>query len=225
MKERFDGGKWLCGLAEMKLRDPALCRIYSFGSNYDTSFEDKIDDETSHKCDIHIFDPTMTLKGEGHSLEKFENFKRGLPLNYQFHEVGLCAPGKSTIKVQGLELNCTTLNGAICANDHVDHGIDILKFDIEGVEVGVLEATKWDELKIGLILFEFHSKFVERIISRSYTMMDLHRHFSRLESSGYRLYSMEPVCSGCTGQFEVAFIHTDWHPSHGFMNGCASNGR
>jgi len=226
VKEHFDGGKWFCGLAELGLAsgsasNSSKCRAYSFGSNYDITFEHQIDARLNgDACEIHIYDPTMGSSRFGHSLSKLSDFVRDLPPNYVFHELGISAPGKESITIEDETFTSVSLVAALQANGHSETGIDFLKFDVEGSEYDILETAEWDRLKIGLILFEVHAGIIQRLRSESYTLLKFHEHLMRLETAGYRLYSVEPVCSGCIGQFEVSMMHKDWHPIHKFRNMC-----
>jgi len=104
---KFDGGKWTCGVSEMKGRRPvpvpvrahrfnnnnnkiniikpiSTCVVYSFGSNGDDFFEADVLQQNSN-CEIHIFDPTMT-----HSPHSWKDIP-----HYHFHRSGLCAAARS----------------------------------------------------------------------------------------------------------------------------------
>ena len=214
VKDHFDGGKWLCGLKELADSNTnATCRGYSFGSNYDLTFERQMDEISStSKCELHIYDPTMSAEQFGHSHTKLAKFISDLPKNYVLHEIGMCAPGKDSLEMDGRTFDAISLLEALKLNGHEETGIDVLKFDVEGFEYDILETTEWDKAKIGIILFEVHANIIQRTFGVQYTLLKFHWHIQRMEKAGYRLYSMEPVCGGCTGQFEVAMVHKDWHP-------------
>ncbi len=216
VREHFDGGKWMCGLQELRDGANISCKIFSFGSNYETSFEDGIDIK---QCDVHIFDPTMASVKAGHSRSKLDEFKSNLPTNYHFHELGIGSPGQGHVHLDGEKFDAISLVDALKEYGG-SYGVDFLKFDVEGFEFDVLEHAEWEGISVGVLLFEMHGHLIERVQSVPYTLMKFHEHLSRLEQAGFRIYSMEPVCSGCRAQFEVAAVHKDWHPIHKFANPC-----
>ena len=220
VREHFDGGKWLCGVAELSRAPHTPCVAFSFGSNYDLAFEDEINAKRVEKrCEIHIFDPTMAWDKAGHSRAKLDQFISTLPTNYHFHELGLSGAGKTSIEIEGQNFNAMPLSDALL-NFSDASAIDFLKFDIEGFEYDILETTEWEKVRVGVILFEVHGGIIERLRSEPYTMLKFHEHLGRLERAGFRVYSVEPVCSGCVGQFEVAAINKCWHPIEKFTNAC-----
>ncbi|CAL6334294.1 unnamed protein product [Bathycoccus prasinos] len=54
-----DGGKWLCGVRTV-LPQKNPCVVYSIGSKGEVSFEVGVQEKLPH-CEIHIFDPTLTV--------------------------------------------------------------------------------------------------------------------------------------------------------------------
>ena len=224
VRKHFDGGKWLCGVDAFSQRPSNAqkkCVVYSFGSNYDTTFEDEINKATAGACEIHVYDPTMTSSALGHSERKLDAFLARLPSNFNFHKYGLSASGSQVLLENGKDAFPTvSLAEALAENNHLTGGIDILKFDIEGFEYEMIESTPWSQIKVGLILFEMHSKKIEKLLRRPFTLLLLHQLVQHLENAGYRLYSTEPVCGGCLGHSELAFVHKDWHPIHGFNWTC-----
>jgi len=218
--QHFDGGKWVCGLTELSASKDASCVAFSFGSNYDVAFENDINAKRgAGSCEIHIFDPTMSWEGAGHSRDKLAAFVSKLPQNYHFHELGLGSKSHEKINIDGKTFDTVTLLEAFQEYGN-STGVDFLKFDVEGFEFDILESTEWDKVRVGVILFEVHGNIIERIRARPYTLANFHAHLGRLERAGFRLYSTEPVCGGCGGQFEVALVHKDWHPVHKFTTRC-----
>ena len=220
VREHFDGGKWLCGMIELNKTPRAPCVAFSFGSNYDLAFENDIHEKrVDERCEIHIFDPTMAWEGAGHSREKLDKFISTLPSNYHFHELGLSGPGKTSIQIEGKNFDAIPLSDAVVKYSNTSE-IDFLKFDVEGFEYDILETTEWEKVHVGVVLFEVHGNIIERLRSKPYTLLNFHEQLGRLERAGFRVYSVEPVCGGCLGQFEVAAIHKDWHPIEKFANAC-----
>jgi hypothetical protein len=50
VRQKYDGGKWLCGVKDIHRSN---CVVYSFGSNANTVFEAHL----PRQCEIHVFDP------------------------------------------------------------------------------------------------------------------------------------------------------------------------
>ena len=51
---------------------------------------------------------------------------------------------------------------------------------MEGAEYGILENTDWESLKIGVILFEFHTNIVSNQLGKDYTMLQYEAHISKI---------------------------------------------
>jgi hypothetical protein len=102
-----DGGKWLCDMHRVPV---GRCVMYSFGSNYDTTFETEISAEK--KCEIHIFDPTVNLPPDS---------------RWTFHKLGIHET-KANLSIGPVD----TLLNIVHALGHKH--IDILKVDVEGSE-------------------------------------------------------------------------------------------
>ena len=224
--DQFDGGKWICGLEELSAARPRQCIAYSLGSAYDRQFEDWVSKATDGGCEIHIYDPTLS-RGKDRSPERLQQWATDLPSNMHYHEEGIVGMDAMTMRFQDQftvvteqEFPATTLSRAMQCNDHAA-GIDILKFDIESFEYELLEDMGWAAARIGLVMFELHSQLITERTGKPYTIQQVNRHFQRMEQAGYRLYSVEPVCSGCAA-IEVAFVHIDWDPVYGFTQPCAA---
>lgn len=207
VSKRWDGGKWICGLQELAIKS-GPCTVYSLGSNWETSFEQAISDATHGRCQIHIYDPTV-----GQNQARLNSWIAGLPKNMHFHSMGIKG-GHALTPFPAITL------GEAFAQNHHSAGIDMLKFDIESFEFELLETINWSTIKIGTVIFELHSNLIECRLPHVLTQSRLQWQFGRMEDAGYRLYSAEPVCTGCVGQVELAFIHRDWDPSCGFSCTC-----
>ncbi len=166
------------------------CIVYSFGSHGNDIFERHIQ-ELNPRCEIHVFDPTST------PLER-----------YNFHSVGICAHGKS-FRVKGRYRSksypCKQLPDIMRELNHTS--LDVLKMDVEGSEWDIIAATDWSSLSIGQLLVEVHDQRATRTLQTLLT-----DYFGKLEAAGLFLFSLEPVCSGCAGQFEMGFLNTLWSP-------------
>mmetsp|Transcript_90815 Transcript_90815/g.256494 ORF Transcript_90815/g.256494 Transcript_90815/m.256494 type:complete len:409 (-) Transcript_90815:108-1334(-) len=223
--EGLDGGKWVCGFRELAQTRPEGCIVYSIGSNFDNTFEVRLSKDTAGKCNIHIYDPTM-----GGDRKKLGAWTRTFPPNMHFHEFAIVGQGvsasieaNSAREFAAKKFPSLTLSDAFKQNGH-EAGVDVLKFDIEGFEYELLEYVEWTKLKIGFILFEYHPDKIAKRLHQGNKVQDLDRQLARLENAGYRVYSVEPVCSAyklCIGRVEFGLIHRDWDPHCGFDCGSA----
>lgn len=186
-ESNFDGGKWTCGLQEMK-----ECIVYSFGSNNDDFFERDVRLQNPH-CQIHIFDPTS---GTPPAAWK--------GLGYHFHSSGLCVGSQTSFQINQKEYPCKSLQGHMNDLGH-DH-IDIFKADVEGMEWDLVSQWPLEETRIGQLLLEFH------FWVKSPPLPDLLRKYMiPLERAGYLLQTLEPV--GATIEaFEMTFLNVNWSP-------------
>ncbi|KZT05124.1 uncharacterized protein LAESUDRAFT_760572 [Laetiporus sulphureus 93-53] len=127
-----DGGKWVCGLS--RVQDKPDCVVYSFGLDWDSSFEADLLAETRH-CEVWGYD--YVAPGFGGSVS------RSVRPRTHFARLGLGAAdshGKTD------EPKMWTLESLMRANGHTH--IDILHIDIEGWEFEVLRAMMRDFLGV-----------------------------------------------------------------------------
>lgn len=201
-----DGGKWLCGLLELhQMRNESnvdyglgkhyenKCVVYSMGSNNEFAFEKHVRSVASG-CEIHTFDPTIKETGKGKAF--YDVYHSDFGLGGENSDYG-------KFKVKSIATIMKELQ-----HTHVDY----LKVDVEGFEWEFLNTADWASTKVGQILIELHQgKGVNNP-----TAKELNDIFNRLEFSGYRLISLEPVTSTKFGQVEAVFIHKDWRPAGGW---------
>jgi len=117
-----DGGKWVCGMS--RLVEKPDCVIYSFGLDYESSFEAEILSSTRH-CKVWGYDPTMKSFGS--------KLSRTLAHRTHFSPYSLSASDKHDGEVKRPTY---TLETIMKMNGH-SH-IDLLKIDIEGWEFEVV---------------------------------------------------------------------------------------
>jgi FkbM family methyltransferase len=65
--------------------------------------------------------------------------------------------------------------------------IDVLKMDIEGAEYEVLEGLLESPILPAQLLVEFHHRFVENDLERTYDIID------RLREAGYRIFAISEI--------------------------------
>ncbi|KIJ98366.1 hypothetical protein K443DRAFT_104106 [Laccaria amethystina LaAM-08-1] len=129
-----DGGKWVCGIS--RVQEKPDCIVYSFGINYESSFEAEILENTKH-CEIWGYD--FSVKSFGPEIPK------SLTHRTHFKAFGLSGADKhgpdDTPPMYTLE-TLMKLNG----HTH----IDILKIDIEGWEFDTLTTLLKPYVSSGL---------------------------------------------------------------------------
>lgn len=150
------------------------CVVYSFGSRNDFSFESHI--SRKYECEIHIFDCTVVDVDENK-----------LPGGSKYHKICL-ADAHGMKAVQSTRFK--DLSTIMLELKHAE--IDILKFDIEGFEFGVLSSLSAPSA---------HQILVETHIQRT-KVWDSHHlpphsaeewisAFSNLKKIGYEFASMQ----------------------------------
>ncbi|KIJ64219.1 hypothetical protein HYDPIDRAFT_112178 [Hydnomerulius pinastri MD-312] len=140
-----DGGKWACGMSRLEHKPD--CLIYTFGMNYETSFEAALLERTRH-CEVWGYD------------YRSNSFGSSIKSNYRAH---FFPWGLANIDAHGPndEHKLYTLKTLLEMNRH-DH-IDVLKIDIEGWEFEVLTQilqpyiASGEPLPFGQLLVELHT--------------------------------------------------------------------
>lgn len=112
-----DGGWDICHDVQFRPKSP--CIVYSFGINYDFSFDEDV--EKTYGCDVFCFDPSMKTADYKHSD------------HISFYNVGLGDRNKE-ITVSGEKWKLKTLRTLQKELGHANRKIDVLKIDIEGNE-------------------------------------------------------------------------------------------
>ncbi|PCH42835.1 hypothetical protein WOLCODRAFT_102669 [Wolfiporia cocos MD-104 SS10] len=145
-----DGGKWVCGLSRLESKPD--CVVYSFGLDWETSFEAELLARTRH-CEVWGYD--YVAPGFGGALP------RTLRPRTHFARLGL---GAQDSHAPADEPKMWTLRSLMAANGHAH--IDVLHVDIEGWEFEVAKAMVRDfvgaggegtgALPFGQLLIEMH---------------------------------------------------------------------
>ena len=153
---QYDGGKWLCGWTSLVGALSARtrkCIVYSFGSNFEPSFEKFVQAQTSEGCEVHVFDPTLYSRDHAKARQFAQTLQAsGITL----HDLGVAAP--SEVK----NLKSKTIPQLLTANGHTGACVDVLKLDVEGFELAILRETDWSQLCVGNLLLEIHGQNCER---------------------------------------------------------------
>jgi len=141
-----DGGKWVCGISRLATKEN--CVIYSFGINYESSFESALLSRT-HGCQVWGYD--FSVKSFGPEIPRTQAYRTHF---YPYGLAGWDAHEKEH------ETKFYTLQSLMAVNNHTF--IDILKIDIEGWEFDALDAivreykSRGQPLPFGQLQLEVH---------------------------------------------------------------------
>ncbi|XP_041370850.1 methyltransferase-like protein 24 isoform X2 [Gigantopelta aegis] len=152
------------------------CIVYSFGINFDFSFDDDV--VKSYECDVYSFDPSMSMKTQ---RRKRKNM---------FYKIGIGGKDETNDKKWQL-MTLTSIRKML---NHSKSIIDVLKMDVEKSEwASVPSMLEAGELKtVRQLLLEFHTgwqKTYEEGLSKLKLMSDLEQH-------GFRRFAVNknPSC-------------------------------
>ncbi|XP_059178716.1 uncharacterized protein LOC131957905 [Physella acuta] len=135
-----DGGWEICDDKDVRPTPP--CTIYSFGINYDFSFDD--DAARYYGCHVFSFDPSMGIAPD--------RFNRSSHIH--FYKLGISH--QNVIDSKGWELK--TFSALKQLLGHRDNLIQVVKMDIEQAEWKTIEemSQSGQLATIGQFLVEFH---------------------------------------------------------------------
>lgn len=166
------------------------CLVYSFGAGYETKYEKHM---ASLGCRVHVFDCTMTSQPSRllAYLEELKDFD-----NIVFHSwcVGDPPAGEfQTAYGQALH-EFYTLEQVMGKLNHTT--VDIVKFDIEGFEWGVIDSMLKGSMLPAQMAFELHTSgayasAVQPELVRYKGQYEVDALFLRLFSLGYRIANKE----------------------------------
>jgi len=171
-----DGGKWVCGLSRIA-RKPD-CVIYSFGINYESSFEA----EMLEKTECQVFGYDFSVNNFGPEISK----RPDLVPRAHFHAYGLA--GKDAHEPFD-KPPMYTLETLMAINGH--RFIDVLKIDIETFEFETLKELLLQygdrPLPFGQLQIEVHAW--KSHFSKTSELMSW---WTALEKAGLRAFFFEP---------------------------------
>ncbi|XP_071082994.1 probable methyltransferase-like protein 24 isoform X2 [Haliotis cracherodii] len=138
-----DGGWEICDDREYRPVKP--CVVYSFGINYDYSFDDAM--AKNYECDVFSFDPSM----------KKNSYQRSARV--RFLNIGI----DSENTVNG-NWEMHTLGRVKAMLNHNQNAIDVLKMDVESSEWRSLPemVASRDLRSVRQLLVEYHGKCTDR---------------------------------------------------------------
>jgi FkbM family methyltransferase len=154
--------------------------VYSFGINYQISFEHELLERT--QCTLRAFDPTISPDA-AHIVDLLQKY----PDRVTFEQMGL-GSNDNTNATAGLPVQ--TLETIIKRNG--DEFIDILKIDIEGYEFQVLNnivnTFGNNQLPFGQLQAEFH---IGPFLNKFEFLKKLVEWWTMLEDAGLRVFHRE----------------------------------
>ncbi|KAJ7505397.1 methyltransferase domain-containing protein [Mycena galericulata] len=191
-----DGGKWVCGISRVETKPD--CIVYSFGINYESSFEAEILANTEH-CEIWGYDFSVNAFGP--------EIPRAQAHRTHFRPYGLAGTDSAPDAIPKMY----TIESLMKMNGHTH--IDILKVDIERWEFETLSAllkpylSSGKPLPFGQLQLEIH------LWDMSFA--DYLTWWESLESAGLRPFWTEPNMvylnyngAGTSDLAEYSFLNT-----------------
>jgi FkbM family methyltransferase len=189
-----DGGWWF---SPEQFQENSI--VYSLGVGDEIDFDLSIIDK--YGVEVFAFDPTPN------SVEMLDASK--LPGKFHFHPWAVTAedgslkfyprlkkdgtksdvmftmiPEEET-KDDAIEVPAYSLSSISTRLGH--DRIDVLKMDIEGAEYEVLQGLLKSQILPKQLLVEFHHRFVEDGLQRTYDIID------RLRNAGYRIFAISEI--------------------------------
>ncbi|KAI8772248.1 uncharacterized protein LOC106077907 [Biomphalaria glabrata] len=170
-----DGGWEICDDPDVRPSDP--CIIYSFGINYDFSFDD--DAAKVYGCHVYSFDPSMSKEKDQYDRSP----------NVHFYKIGL--DGKTYVNDKKWPL--FTFKDICAKLKHENSSLDVVKMDIEHSEWSALPqiAASGQLADVKQLLLEYHINQQ----SRDYILPRL-KALQQVERAGFRKFYVHknPAC-------------------------------
>ncbi|KAK7106469.1 probable methyltransferase-like protein 24 isoform X2 [Littorina saxatilis] len=201
-----DGGWDVCDDYEFRPIKP--CVVYSFGINFDFSFDD--DMGKLYGCNVFSFDPTMKMADHERS-PKVRFFKVGLG-----GAGGALSADIDTRKVLATGGSIKSMTDIKTMLGHTNTTIDIMKIDIEYSEWSALPdmLDKGELTNVRQLLMEFHTYAIDTdaiyrkrlLIFAKLEALGYRRYHTHTNPWGYKLLMEYPVMR--TTAYEVYFVNT-----------------
>lgn len=209
-------------------RLPARPTVFSIGVGEDLDFDRAL--LTRHSVGLHLFDPTPRS-------ERFVS-AAGLPDGVRFDRLAIADyDGTINLYIDDLEdsLDTTTSVSIVNRGLHAagfsipcrrvstlmrERGIerlDVLKLDVEGAAIAILNDVLDGGIVPGQIAAEFERPPKSRDVGPFIAMVDTL--FTRLKLHGYRIYRTRPDCKGF--QIEILAVREDCDDAKPVLRGAA----
>lgn len=202
-------------MCDTDLLKPSNCIVYSIGSKSNYVFEKGLIERFN--CEIHVFDPFLV-----------ESTERSLHAGIHLHSWGVDSESHDVLRRRRngttTTLQMKSLPDIVSALGHEGLIIDILKIDVEGFEVGILnDPGMWGQLKnisteFSQVLAEIHLSGINRETflwqnSSLYDGSQIDMLFREMTSQGYGLFHKEinalPVARMQCAEFGFVKINVD----------------
>ncbi|XP_005107106.2 methyltransferase-like protein 24 [Aplysia californica] len=181
-KNRVAFGNWhVCQDEPYLVKKP--CLVYSFGINFDFSFDDAMG---KIGCEVHSFDPSMNTS----------DHKRND--NVTFHNMGLGSsnsdafnPRRDMYVQDNQKWRMRTLKSVVQMLKHEQRVIDVLKIDVEGHEWAVMENMMETDMfqYVRQFMLEYHL-FPTWPAKEDY--VHLYKLYTKLREMGLREFAIGP---------------------------------
>lgn len=179
-----DGGKWVCGVTTL-LMNKVGCRVYSFGSGNETSFENEMVYRTP--CNVYVFDPFIS--------DDAKNGLRKMHERIHYHDLALGGVNGIRPRLWGDRVVASdtyaTLDTIMRNLGH--EWVDVLKIDVEGDEFDIFSQifdsplVRNARLPFGQIQIELHAGGSTARVA--WLLLSLMKH-------GFRMFSAETNLRG-----------------------------
>ncbi|BFZ06268.1 hypothetical protein BsWGS_09307 [Bradybaena similaris] len=181
-RRKITVGNWhICQDSPFTVKPP--CLVYSFGINFDFSFDDAM---ARIGCEVHSFDPSMKMmdhKRRGHST--FHNMGLGS------YNTNAYIPRADTYVTNNQTWKMRTAKAVMKELGHENRVIDVFKMDIEGYEWAVLANMMETGVfrYIRQFMLEIHL-FPDFPLKQDYVY--IYTVYTKLREMGFREFTIGP---------------------------------
>jgi hypothetical protein len=137
--------RWLCldHLNLTAIRQGRPCVVYSFGINYDFSFDDFM---TSIGCEVHSFDPSMKMAAHVRRKHPLHTFQ---PIGIGTFDGEFVADDANPSTLYGAAKRFPVMRLASLMRERGHKHLDVLRLDVEGGEWSILESMLAERILVG----------------------------------------------------------------------------
>lgn len=196
--------------------------IYSFGIGENLGFEKKVAEK--FKCYVHCFDPTSLAKNFMEREKYDKNLIHFQPYGiwntdgkikfYYQDEVNLNNSGGSITNLFETNnydlLECLKLSSIMKKNNH--KSVDVVKLDIEGAGIKVIEDFISENIHPNQVVVEFEYSETDKIIEEEFNKWSkkLKEIITLMKSKNYKCYNLPRYSHIPYSTIEVLFIKSNF---------------